>query len=409
MRVLWFSNTPSGYKAQNNNPYNGGGWIVSAEEEIKKIHEIELAVSFVMDGEPEKVLQNGVTYYPMKKISSRFNMIFNKRKSYDKEIDLMQKVIDDFKPDIVQIFGLENFYGLIVMQIKIPVVLHIQGILNGCLNAFFIPGVSKNKYIFQKLNPKRIVSNILTLRSFRLGSQREIEIMRNVKYYIGRTEWDLRCTKVMSPNSKYFYGSEILRKVFYEAMERNLPTQQIIIVTTISQPLYKGFDLVLKTAKLIKNNFEFDFRWKVFGNINPKLTEKITQISCNDVNVEVCGVVSAEQLHTELLNSTVYVHTSYIDNSPNAVCEAQLTGIPVIATHVGGAYSLIEEGVTGYSVPANDPYQMAYLINELRNKDLNIQIGINAREKALKRHNKGKIIADLIKTYKTIIADYNNQ
>ena len=213
----------------------------------------------------------------------------------------------------------------------------------------------------------------------------------------------------MNPNSKYFYGSEILRKVFYDNCVRNIPLQKVIITTTISQPLYKGFDLVLKTAKLLKECFDFEFCWNVFGNINPNVAERITKTTCKEVNVEVRGVVSSEQLHAELLNSTVYVHTSYIDNSPNSVCEAQLTGLPVIVTHVGGTYSLIEEGVTGFSVPANDPYQIAYLINKLRDKDVNMQIGANAREKALKRHNKNLIINDLITPYKTVIADYNNK
>lgn len=409
MRVLWFTNTPSCYIPHNNNPYNGGGWIVSAEEEIRKMSEIELAVSFVLEGQPEKVVQNGVVYYPIKKIGSRFTNIFNPKKMWGGQIVAMKKVIEDFKPDIIHIFGSEEYFGLIANQINIPVVLHIQGILNPYLNAFFIPGVSVKNYIYQNLNPKKLISNIFGLHNFREGSQREVEIMRRVNYYIGRTDWDFRCTNVMNPKSKYFYGSEILRKVFYDNAVRNIPSQKTIITTTISQPLYKGFDLVLKTAKLLKENYDFEFLWKVFGNINPKVAERITNTTCKEVNVELCGVVTSEQLHTELLNSTVYVHTSYIDNSPNSVCEAQLTGLPVVVTHVGGTYSLVEEGVTGFSVPANDPYQMAYLINKLRDKELNIQIGINAREKALKRHDKEKIIVDLIKTYKTIIADYNNQ
>lgn len=408
MRVLWFTNTPSNYQRGDVRGHNGGGWIVSAEEEMKQVPEIELAVSFVLDGQPERVVQGGVVYYPIKKIGSRFTNIFNPKKLWVEQITAMKKVIEDFNPDIIQIFGSEEYFGLIANQIDIPVVLHIQGILNPYLNAFFIPGVSVKDYICQNFNPKKLISNILGLKNFRKGSQREVEIMRRVKYFIGRTDWDFRCTKVMNPNSKYFYGSEILRKVFYDNSIRNIPLRKVIITTTISQPLYKGFDLVLKTANLLKENLDFEFSWRVFGNINPKVAERIANTKCKDVNVELCGVATSEQLHQELLNSTIYVHTSYIDNSPNSVCEAQLMGLPVIVTHVGGTYSLIEEGVTGFSVPANDPYQMAYFINKLRDKDLNTQIGANARKIALKRHDKKNIISELIKTYMSVIADYTN-
>lgn len=47
---------------------------------------------------------------------------------------------------------------------------------------------------------------------------------------------------------------------------------------------------------------------------------------------------------------------------------------------------------------------MAFCIEQLyENKKLNIEIGGKARKKALERHNKGKIIEDLIQTYRTII------
>lgn len=163
MRVLWFTNTPSGYISSNNNPYNGGGWIVSAEEEIRKVSEIELAVSFVLDGQPEKVVQNGVKYYPLNQIGGRFTNFFYPSKLWVEQIAAMKKVIEDFKPDIIQIFGSEQFFGLIANQINIPVVLHIQGILNPYLNTFLIPGVSVKKYVCQDLNFKKLISNILRL------------------------------------------------------------------------------------------------------------------------------------------------------------------------------------------------------------------------------------------------------
>ncbi len=411
MRVLWVTNTPSGY-VHGTNAYNGGGWIFSAEEEIKKRKNIELAVSFVLDNHPEKIENDSVVYYPLKSghkknMFSKFIALFRSEKQQTFVLSQLHKAIVDFKPEIIHIFGSEQFFGLIAQHIHIPIVLHIQGILNPCLNAFLIPGVAKRDYIFQSLNPKKIISNLLGIRSFIKGATREKEIMHYVKYYIGRTEWDKRCVSIMHPGCKYFYGSEILRKEFYEKCSRIMSENKPIIITTISNPPYKGFDLVLKTAKLMIENLKMDFEWKIYGNINPTLAEKVTGIKSTSVNVKLCGVASASTLRDELLKACVYVHTSYIDNSPNSVCEAQILGVPVIVTHVGGSYSLIEEGVTGFSVPANDPYQTAYLIEKLiKDMVLNKQIGDNARAIALKRHDKTQIIDSLIETYKKIIENY---
>lgn len=333
--------------------------------------------------------------------------VISSRKLFIVKIEQLKKVISDYKPDIIQVFGSEQYFGLIANQVPTPVVLHIQGILNPYLNALLIPGIAKKDYLFQSWNPKRIISNLLGLRFFEFGAKREIDIMRNVKYYIGRTEWDKRCVNIMHPGCKYFVGNEILRKEFYEDNNRMFSSSKPIIVTTISNPPYKGFDLALKTAKLLQENLKLDFEWKIFGNINPALAEKTTGIKTKDISVKLCGVASASALKDELQKATVYVHTSYIDNSPNSVCEAQILGLPVVVTHVGGTYSLIEEGITGFSVPANDPYQMAYLINKLVNDTtLNKEIGNNACAAALKRHDKTQIIDSLIETYKTIIEDY---
>ena len=247
----------------------------------------------------------------------------------------------------------------------------------------------------------------MSLSFFKSGAKRELEITKGVNYYIGRTEWDKRCINILHPGCKYFYGSEILRKEFYEVGTRKIEDSKPILVTTISNPPYKGFDLVLKTAKLLVDNLKLNFEWRIFGNINPHFAERLTGIKTKSVNVKLCGVASASMLRDELLKASVYVHTSYIDNSPNSVCEAQMLGIPVIVTHVGGSTSLIEEGVTGFSVPANDPYQMAYLIDKLfEDTVLNKSIGANARVVAQKRHNKSQIIDSMIETYNTIIEDY---
>lgn len=55
----------------------------------------------------------------------------------------------------------------------------------------------------------------------------------------------------------------------------------------------------------------------------------------------------------------MYVHPAYIDNSPNALCEAMLLGVPCIASYVGGIPSIIQNEVSGLLAPANEPYYLA--------------------------------------------------
>lgn len=147
-----------------------------------------------------------------------------------------------------------------------------------------------------------------------------------------------------------------------------------------------------------------DFEWKVFGNVNPHLFEAQTGLSHEDLNIRLCGVATAEQLRDVLLSSTMYFHPSYVENSSNSVGEAQLVGVPVVASRVGGTDSMVEHGKTGFLYPVTDPYIAAYYIERLvTDANENLSIGKAAREVALVRHDRQTIVAELLKTYESII------
>ena len=67
----------------------------------------------------------------------------------------------------------------------------------------------------------------------------------------------------------------------------------------------------------------------------------------------------------KLTLSDVYCHQTYLENSPNSVCEAQYIGVPVVAALVGGMDSLIQDEA-GIMVLANDAYRSAYAILRLK-------------------------------------------
>jgi glycosyltransferase involved in cell wall biosynthesis len=97
---------------------------------------------------------------------------------------------------------------------------------------------------------------------------------------------------------------------------------------------------------------------------------------------------------------------SHIENSPNNLCEAMLIGMPCISTFAGGAGSLITDKFDGILIQDGDPYAMAGAILELYNdKEKAILLGQNARETALKRHDKDTVINDIIYNYNKIIND----
>ena len=99
----------------------------------------------------------------------------------------------------------------------------------------------------------------------------------------------------------------------------------------------------------------------------------------------------------------MYVHPSYIDNSPNSVCEAQILGLPVIASEVGGVPSLIEDGVDGILFPSGNAEALVEAICSLaEDAPRRASLGQRARKTALVRHDKETIVKELLQTYAAI-------
>jgi glycosyltransferase involved in cell wall biosynthesis len=406
MRVLWFTNTPSLYK-QKSDGYNGGGWISSLEYLISKRSEVELAVSFLHNDKCFKVDVGATTYYPI----SLYNTAWKKVKHQlfyssfdDVEVRAFLRVIEDFKPDIIHIFGTEKSFGLISKFTKIPIVIHVQGLLIPYLNAFFPPGSNAVDYVMY-LHLKENIRKQNDLRFFHHNAKRESTILKSTNNFMGRTSWDKRVVELYSPGCNYYVAGEILRDAFYSATpwKKNFTNVNFSIVTTISKVDYKGFDLILKTASLLMELTSLKFVWKIFGIEEYRFWERKLKTRAIDVNVILMGIASEAEIIDVMRASDVYVHPSYIDNSPNSLCEAQILGMPIISTNVGGISSLIRDGESGVLIPANDPFTLAATIMELKeNSAFCDKISSVGRLDAQVRHDPASIVNQVFSIYEKI-------
>ncbi|GHV57480.1 hypothetical protein FACS1894182_06420 [Bacteroidia bacterium] len=415
MRVLWFTGTIN--KKRKSASYGGGGWISSLTKELNNNCNITLSHAFFCNIQELPYKEDNIFRYPMyiQEKSRIAKIIYYWKKGYknncpEQEIQLMLDVINEFKPDIIQIFGLESRFCPIIDYTNIPTVIYLQGILNPIFNAFFPVGMNPFSFLFSRFSKREwIYQNaiIYAHKAMRFRALYEREILRKASYLIGRTQFDYKISRFFAPQAKYFSLNEMLKDVFYVANKwEKKDNNKYIIYTTISNVTYKGLDLILKTAKLLKEYSTKDFEWRVAGmNKDSELVkffEKILSIHSRDVHVKYNGVVAPNELVQHLLESDVFVHPSYIDNSPNSVCEAQLIGIPVIACNVGGVSDFIVPGKTGELIPANAPFELAAILKQ----DMDIPYlklyAQKAVDVAAKRHDKKDIIDKLMNIYRYI-------
>lgn len=416
MKVLWFSNSPALAQEYFNQQLKGtGGWMAALDKRLQE--KIELSVSFLYPYSIAPFEYGKTSYYP---VYSGNIVVENLKqrwlnKVYDRDfLQKYLKVIETVKPDIIHIHGTENSFSCIIDQVNIPVVVSIQGNLN----------VYYQKYrsglfgeFIQTTQPTFNLKSLLFgtpnfYRSYiKLGKMSKIEQcnLKNTKYIIGRTDWDRRITRILAPESIYFVVNEILRDAFYQNtwIHKSI-NGRLIIHTTNGNNYYKGFETLCHTLTLL-NEDGVDAEWRVAGISENSLINKIVKKHLKNKypkkGLVLLGSLNEQELVDKLKEAHIYVMTSHIENSPNNLCEAMILGMPCIATFAGGTGSLLKDGEDGILIQDGDPWAMAGAILELYTDEVKCQkFSANARKKALIRHNKSKIVSDLITIYEKILS-----
>lgn len=416
MKVLWFEVTPPG--TYSGNALVIGGWQDSLERVVRSIPEIELSIAFESQGQdtvPKKV--DNVTYYPIvvkytksekKQAMESWNV------QAEKLIPAMREIVEQVNPDLIHVFGTEWPFGLISEITEIPVVIHIQGAIAPYNNAMFPP--SYNLWdVFRNIGWTHFSRLKKAWKAYKYDCSRldiEMRTWKSASHYMGRTHWDKALSAVMHPNRHYYHVEEALRDSFTSPKKFWVTPagNKIHLISTGCSNFWKGPDMLLKTARIM-SDLGVDFEWKVAGMMSEDIKSMVERREggkFKDYNVNFIGFTQPDKLSEELCNSTIYVHTAYVENSPNSICEAQCLGVPIVSTNVGGISTLVKDGEQGILVPANDPWQMAYAIVQLAaDKTLMKKFSDSSKAIARVRHSDKNIAEQLLSTYNSILKKDN--
>lgn len=393
----------------------GGHWITQLLEAISSRDDVELGIVTAIPGANDiSFTENSISYF-----------IVGQPKRYPAfamrtaDLDKCAAIIDKFKPDLIHIHGSERFYGLIKVRykVKIPTVISIQGLLGP---------YSKWRNYFGALTVLNVLKSIQLIEiPFKLGllwdyinilkgAKREEKILSSVEGFLGRTGWDLAHTRNWNKDAIYCHVGEILRPSFKEQKwSYDQCDRHTIIFTNAGHPR-RGTENLLDAVAILQIEFP-DIKLRLAGTISTRsgygkfLRHKIKKLKISD-RIELLGYLDDKEMTRHLMQANVFTITSYIENSPNSLAEAMTMGMPCVASFVGGIPSMMNDEVSGLLYPVDDVSLLVQKIREVfLNPELATRLGKNARSIALKRHDPGIVVNQLIYAYDKVLCNYKHK
>lgn len=423
MRILWIVNlVPSDVsKYLKLNNVVMGGWVESMAAQLNKNDDITLAIACKTDRCNSFNLEvDGVKYY---------SVAYDSTTKQEQLESICNDIVDDFKPDIIQIEGTEFLHANAMLSVgnnkNIPTIVSMQGILNGQYQ-YQCGQLQIDDMMFSGSIKNILAAWILHLRKTRWFKSRlkpEYDIISRAKYVMGRTTWDKAHVYRINPNAKYYACNRILRTPFYshhwdiDKIERHslyvgngyFALKGVHYVIQALPELIREYPDVKLYVAGIKPFFKGDkrpFYKKGYGLYLEKL---IRDLKVED-HVVFTGPLSADEVADRLSTVHAYVLSSAIENSPNTLGEAMLIGTPSVSSYVGGAPDMATDGVETLFYRNDDPALLAWNIKRIFDDDaLALKMSEKAHIRAEVTHSE-KINSDKLKSiYEDILEVRQNQ
>lgn len=140
------------------------------------------------------------------------------------------------------------------------------------------------------------------------------------------------------------------------------------------------------------------------GKLRPVLQWHIDLLGVAE-SATLLGALPREAVAELLSASDIFALASREEGLSLAVLEAMASGLPVVATRVGGLPEAVADGTTGFLAPPQEPKAFAaQLIQLLENADLRQSMGVAGRSRVAERFTQERMIAQTFAVYERVAA-----
>lgn len=342
---------------------------------------------------------------------------------YDDELESrFGEILEDFKPDILHVFGTEFPHALASIKTYARperTLVGIQGVCSAIAEEYMADLPMKVQRQVTLRDRIRQDSLRQQQKKFKKRGENEKKALLLTGNIAGRTDFDIAQTQKMNPEAKYYYLNETLRGIFYrDRWKRTTCRPYSIFLSQGDYPL-KGFHYLLRALPKVLEQYPDTHVYVAGNNIIEtgtfqdrlklsaygKYLRKLIKENHLGDKITMLGKLTAEEMKEQYLQSHLFVLPSALENSPNSLGEAMLLGVPCVAADVGGVHNLLTDGGDGMLYPAGDVEALADRIIEIFTKEAIVErFSDNARKHARVNHDADQNYYRLIHIYREIVS-----
>jgi glycosyltransferase involved in cell wall biosynthesis len=414
-RILWLTSTlvPAMAHRLRAPSAMAGPWIACLLDEVRQKVACDLCVVAPFPGaRRDEFVEDGVRYVilPRRRRWHYWNYSWE-------GLDDATAVIDDYKPALIHVHGTEHCLGLALRRAKhrCGSVVSLQGILDAykwhTFGELDLWDVFRNERLIDLVRMSGVIGTRMT---WRLGAKVEADVFQAHSHFLGRTSWDRCQLHARNPAAVYHHVGELLRNEFYGARWNLASINRHTLFFGNLAGAHKGCHTILRALRIIARDFP-GVQVRIAGRANSKsgygrmFINEARQLGVGD-RVDFLGFLDASAMARELAAAHVFVSASHIDNSPNSVGEAQVVGVPVVGSYVGGVPEMLRDGGAGLLFPAGDAETLADRVCQVfRDDSLARSLSEAGRVEAVVRHDRDVVLRQLVDAYAAAGCDVRGQ
>ncbi|PER45198.1 hypothetical protein COL26_20335 [Bacillus thuringiensis] len=204
--------------------------------------------------------------------------------------------------------------------------------------------------------------------------------------------------KIISPEKIKVIHNGVLDITKLKQVSQNKKQIQLIMIARFAEP--KNHQVLVEVLSRLDTQ-DWNIRFVGEGPLKKEIELEVKE---KNLSNKVIFLGNRDDIPEMLACSQIFILTSDWEGLPLSIIEAMRSGLPVIASNVGGVEELVQDGKTGFLIEKGNKKELMEKIKFLmENAELRNEMGLSGRKRYIEHFTFEKMAHETLAFYQTII------